>query len=202
MIKLSNKNQRKDSISRRRWLFKISIITLILTYLLGRVSDIFVRNFNNIGIALFSIVLIIFIGVIFDIIGIAVAAADDTPFLSMASKKVRGASHALVLLRNASQVSSFCNDVVGDICGILSGSAGTILVSRLIVSSNSLDGTIMSIMISSIIATLTVAGKAFGKDFAIENSQKIVLSAGYILSIFDKKRIGKDNKKTKRKSEK
>lgn len=202
MIKLSNKNQRKDSISRSRWLFKISIITLILTYLLGRVSDIFVRNFNNIGIALFSIVLIIFIGVIFDIIGIAVAAADDTPFLSMASKKVRGASHALVLLRNASQVSSFCNDVVGDICGILSGSAGTILVSRLIVSSNSLDGTIMSIMISSIIATLTVAGKAFGKDFAIENSQKIVLSAGYILSIFDKKRIGKDNKKTKRKSEK
>lgn len=183
-------------------MFKISIITLILTYLLGRVSDIFVRNFNNIGIALFSIVLIIFIGVIFDIIGIAVAAADDTPFLSMASKKVRGASHALVLLRNASQVSSFCNDVVGDICGILSGSAGTILVSRLIVSSNSLDGTIMSIMISSIIATLTVAGKAFGKDFAIENSQKIVLSAGYILSIFDKKRIGKDNKKTKRKSEK
>lgn len=180
-------------------MLKISTITLVLTYLLGRFSDIFVRNFDNIIIALLSIVFIIFIGVVFDIIGIAVATVDDTPFLSMASKKVRGASHALILIRNASQVSSFCNDVIGDICGILSGSAGTILVSRLVILSKNLDDTIMGLIISSIIASMTVGGKAFGKDFAIENNQKIVLRIGYILSVFDRKDNSSDNKKNKKK---
>lgn len=180
-------------------MLKISIITLVITYILGRFSDVFVRNFDSTIIALLSIFFIMFIGVIFDIIGVAVAAADEVPFLSMASKKIKGANQALMLIRNASRVSSFCNDVVGDICGILSGSAGTILVSRLIVSGKSLDDTIMSIIISSVIAALTVGGKAFGKGFAMENSQQIVYSAGYILSFFNRKSTKRENKKTKKK---
>lgn len=166
-----------------------------MTYILGRFSDIFVHNFDNIAIALAAIILIILVGVVFDIVGIAVASVDEVPFLSMASKKIRGASQALKLIRNASQVSSFCNDVVGDICGILSGSAGAILVSKLVTSDTSANARIMSIMISSIIAALTVGGKAFGKDIAMKNGQKIILSAGYILSIFDRDNARKKNKK-------
>lgn len=146
----------------------------------------FVRNMQNTFLALLAILFIIFIGVIFDIIGIAVAAAEEVPFLSMASKKIKGANQALILIRNASQVSSFCNDVVGDICGILSGSAGTILVAKLVITGKSLDETFLSIVISSLIAALTVGGKAFGKSFAMENSQKILLYVGRVLYLFDK----------------
>src|SRR5690606_29645414 len=149
-------------------------------------SEMFVRNMQNTFLALLAILFIIFIGVIFDIIGIAVAAAEEVPFLSMASKKIKGANQALILIRNASQVSSFCNDVVGDICGILSGSAGTILVAKLVITGKSLDETFLSIVISSLIAALTVGGKAFGKSFAMENSQKILLYVGRVLYLFDK----------------
>lgn len=196
MSELSNKNHRNKN-SGKYWLFKISSITLVLTYILGRFSDVFVRNFDNIIVALLAIMVIIFIGVIFDIIGIAVATVDNVPFLSMASKKVKGANNALVLIRNASQVSSFCNDVIGDICGILSGSAGTILVSKLLISGKHLDATVIGLIISSIIAALTVGGKAFGKDFAIQNNQKIVLAVGYILSILtrDDSASGKKKKR-------
>jgi len=183
---LASKRQAKSRTNRKKWLLKISIITLILTYILGIFSEMFVRNMQNTFLALLAILFIIFIGVIFDIIGIAVAAAEEVPFLSMASKKIKGANQALILIRNASQVSSFCNDVVGDICGILSGSAGTILVAKLVITGKSLDETFLSIVISSLIAALTVGGKAFGKSFAMENSQKILLYVGRVLYLFDK----------------
>ena len=68
-------------------------------------------------------VLVCFIGlgIVFDIIGVAVTAADERPFHSMAAHKTPGAREALGLIRRANKVSSFCNDVVGDICGIISG---------------------------------------------------------------------------------
>ena len=52
-------------------------------------------------------VLAVFIGlgIVFDMIGVAVTAADPRPFHSMAAHKEKGAKEALVLLRNARQVS-------------------------------------------------------------------------------------------------
>ncbi|NMA95341.1 MAG: hypothetical protein GX974_04805, partial [Clostridiales bacterium] len=162
-------------------------------------SDMFIYSFNNIAIALISIIVIIFIGVIFDIIGIAIATADEIPFLSMASKKVKGAGHALVLIRNAGQVSSFCNDVIGDICGILSGSAGIALVTKLLSMGNNLESTTIGLLVSSLIASMTVGGKAYGKTFAIANNQKIVLIIGYLISIFHRKGSpGRPRKKNKK----
>ena len=85
------------------------------------------------GVAFLILLAIILIGIIFDIIGMAVATADEKPFHSMASRKVAGASDAIKLLRNAERVSSICNDVVGDICGVVSGSASA-TIAALIVS--------------------------------------------------------------------
>ena len=45
---------------------------------------------------------------------------------AMSSKKIKGAKKAVSFKKNADKVSSFCNDVIGDICGIISGSAGEI----------------------------------------------------------------------------
>ena len=71
------------------------------------------------------------LGILFDIIGVAVTAADPRPFHSMAAHKEPGAKEALMLLRNAGRVSSVCNDVVGDICGIVSGTTTAVIVVRL-----------------------------------------------------------------------
>ncbi|MDI9513235.1 MAG: hypothetical protein WAP98_01695 [Caldicoprobacterales bacterium] len=137
----------------------------------------------SITTSLVTLIVIIIIGVVFDIIGIAVTAASEVPFLSMASKKKRGAINAVRLIRKADQVSSFCNDVVGDICSIISGSAGSILIMRL--SSNTIrwNPTMFAILVSSLIAAFTVGGKALGKSLAIRQSQNIVYYVGYLISL-------------------
>ena len=63
-------------------------------------------------VAFFILLVIIFVGIIFDVVGMAVACADETPFHAMASRKIPGAQEAISLLRNAERVSSICNDVV------------------------------------------------------------------------------------------
>ena len=80
------------------------------------------------GYAVALVVLAVFIGlgIVFDIVGVAVTAADPRPFHSMAAHREKGAKEALFLLRNASRVSSVCNDVVGDICGIVSGTTAAV----------------------------------------------------------------------------
>lgn len=135
---------------------------------------------------------IIFIGVVFDVVGMAVTAADETPFHSMASKKIRGARQSIMLLRNAPRVSSFCNDVVGDICSVVSGAAGTAIVYRVFTESEHIS--LIEVIIGAFIAALTVGGKGFAKNIGINNANYIVYKAGRILSVFSP---GKKRKKGK-----
>ena len=123
---------------------------------------------------------IILIGVLFDVVGIAVATADEIPFHSMASKKMRGAKESLMLLRNASRVSSFCNDVIGDICGVVSGVAGTSIVYRLFTACGNIS--VIEMIAGALIAAFTVGGKAFTKNIGIGSSNYIVYKVGRILS--------------------
>lgn len=164
----------------------------VLSLASGNVMDSF-----GLSASLLVIAIIIAIGIIFDAIGISVAAASEVPFISMASKKVRGASKALMLIKNADRVSSFCNDVIGDICGIISGTAGAALVVRLTASNITLNHYLVSILISSLIAAFTVGGKALGKTVAIHNSQNIVYYVGYLLSFINlnDKRMSKSKRK-------
>lgn len=142
------------------------------------------------AVAFIVVLVIIITGVVFDVIGIAVTAADETPFNSMASKKIRGARQSLKLLRNAPRVSSFCNDVVGDICGVVSGVAGTSIVYRVFASSGNLS--VIETVMGALIAAFTVGGKAFAKNIGINNSNYIVYWVGRTLSYvsFSKRKKG------------
>ncbi len=134
-------------------------------------------------VALVILSLFIGIGIIFDIIGVSVTAADAKPFHSMAAHKEKGAREALMLLRNASNVSSICNDVVGDICGIVSGTTAAVIVVQLqhLLSSRNV---MISVLFTALISGLTIGGKALGKTFAINQSTKVVYWAGRFLHIF------------------
>ena len=138
--------------------------------------------------------IIVLLGILFDIVGVAVMSADEKPFHSMAAKKVPGAAEALKLLRNAEKVSSFCNDVVGDICGVVSGSASAIIAVKALTQIDS--DTVSQLIMSALVAGVTIAGKAFGKNLAMSNSTRIVHFASkliyYIKSPF---RFSKQRKK-------
>lgn len=180
----SNNNKKKNAGGDKSRAFKMFFVTLIVSVLFSVISQKTFTASENILVPLLTILIIILIGVIFDIIGIAVTATPETPFVSMSAKKIRGAKEALRLIKNADVVSNFCNDVVGDICGIISGSAGGMLVIR--ISTLGLKPDYMTIILSSLIAGVTVGGKAFGKGIAINNGQEIVHSVGYLLSFLAK----------------
>jgi len=135
------------------------------------------------AIALLILLVFIALGIVFDIIGVAVTAADPKPFHSMAAHRVKGARQALMLLRNADRVSSICNDVVGDICGIVSGVTGAVIVLRL-QSAFDLNAIFVSVGVTALVSGLTIGGKALGKPFAMKRSTRVVYLAGRVLYIF------------------
>jgi len=173
----------------RLWTLKIFIITIIISAGIGVVAEVFLKNMGILP-AVFIVVMLMFLGVLFDIIGVAFASCDQTPFIAMSAKKIKRAARSLKLLKNAEIVSNVCNDVVGDVCGIVSGAAGAAIVLKILTQSENALEIIVSIGVSSLIAACTVAGKAMGKGYALKNNVKIVETVGTVLSFFelDKKR--------------
>lgn len=163
------------------WIIEITLLAFTLSFVLSMFSDTVVANSGAV-VSVIVLLVFIFLGIIFDMIGVAVTVADEKVFNSMASKKIRGAKRALRLLKNKSKVSSFCNDVVGDVCGILSGSAGVTLgiaISR----EFSLNLAIINLVITSLIAAFTIGGKAVGKSVAINKSNRILYIFAKFLDI-------------------
>ena len=180
------------------WALKIFLITLVFTAGLSVATESLMDNLPTIAAA-FIIVLIILIGVVFDIIGIAFATCDPAPFISMASKKIKKAKSAIKLLRNADIVSNICGDVVGDMCGIVSGAAGA-AVAVGVAMKGDVSEIVWVIVMSSIIAAMTVAGKAAGKTLAIKKNKEIVSIVSSVVMIFVKD--DKNSTPTKKKSTK
>lgn len=169
-----------------KWLIKIVLIAFFVSALFTMVSETVVPNIN-IVFGIIITILIIFIGVLFDMFGVAVTTASSVPFHSMASKKVKGSKTSLWLIKNADKVSSFCCDVIGDICGIISGSTGA-AISLAISSKFHLNTLIVVIIVMAFISALTIGGKAFEKSIAINKSEVIVKKVSSILSLFIKEK--------------
>ena len=103
----------------------------------------------------------------------------------MASKKVKGSHHSVKLLKNSDKLASICNDVVGDVCGVVSGSAGVLVATTLSTKYN-LNMSLTVLIVTAIIASITITGKAYGKTIAIKNSESITFKVGKFLNIFKK----------------
>ncbi len=175
--------KKKKSRAARFWALKIFIVTLVLTAGISIVTEMLMDNMSVIAAA-FLILVIMLVGIAFDIIGIAFATCDPTPFISMASKKIKKAKNAIRMMQNADIVSNICGDVVGDICGIVSGAAGAAVAVKLAVQAAETPELVWTIVVSSVIAALTVSGKAAGKSVAIRNNKQIVSFVSYITMFF------------------
>ena len=175
--------QKRERQKAARWVVTIFLVTILISGTISLLSDI-VMSVSSMAVAFLILLAIIFVGIIFDIIGMAVATADEKPFHSMAARKVPGAQEAIMLLRNAERVSSICNDVIGDICGVVSGSASASISAQIIVHFSGSASQIIMLLMSALVAGITVGGKAIGKTFAIGSCTKIVSFAGRFIWVF------------------
>ena len=115
MAKPDPDTERKERSRTIRWVVTIFLVTIVVSGVISLISDEVMEN-SGMAVAFLILLIIVMVGIIFDIIGVAVTSADEKPFHSMAARKVPGAKESIKLLRNAERVSSICNDVVGDIC--------------------------------------------------------------------------------------
>lgn len=178
-------DKKRKQKTNKKWLLTVTTISFSISFILSLISELIIPN-TVITVSIFLVLIFIFIGVIFDIIGLSVATADEKIFHSMATKNVKGAKQAIKLINKKDRVSSFLNDVVGDICGVISGSCGLAISIKLasIVGTNQI---LTTIIITSIISALTIGGKAFGKTIAINNCNEIVFEFSKFLNIFTKR---------------
>ena len=189
----ARKRERRKAI---RWVATVFFATILISGTISLVSDM-VMSASSMVVAFLILLLIIFVGIIFDIIGMAVATADEKPFHAMAARKVPGARAAITLLRNAERVSSICNDVVGDICGVVSGSASALIASQIIANFEFSWPKVISLAMSALCAGLTVGGKAIGKSIAVSSCTEIVHTVGKVIYRFRCLTGGNDKKKRK-----
>ncbi|MEI3606773.1 hypothetical protein SPD48_13780 [Pseudogracilibacillus sp. SE30717A] len=173
-----------------RFSLTIAVITFVLAAIFSSLSSSLLNNVSWL-IGLILVLFIVLIGIVFDMLGIASTAANEAPLHAMAAEKVTGAKEAVNIYKNADKFASFCNDVIGDISGIVSGSALTIVILDI---TKLIHGTaeptphiILSVVLTSLVAALTVGGKALGKYFAINSSTQIILLAGKIIYFIEEK---------------
>ena len=171
------KKERNKTI---RWVVTIFLVTIVISGTISLVSDEIMAR-SGMVMAFIILLAIVLIGIIFDIIGVAVTSADEKPFHSMAARKVPGAQDAIRLLRNAERVSSICNDVVGDICGVVSGSASATIAAQILQNFDFTWPQMVSLLMSALVAGLTVGGKAVGKTFAMNSATTIVHTVGKVI---------------------
>ena len=175
---------KKEEHSTTKWFIQVFTMTFILSIIFSYIST---NGVSNLGLipAILILILVIGLGIIFDIIGVAVTVSNEEEFHAKATKKVKGSKDSIKLIRNASKVANICADVIGDICGVLSGAISALIAVK-ITEQFGLNNN-LQFLLSALVSALTVGGKAIGKDIANKNSTKIVHAVGRVLNKFNKK---------------
>ena len=179
------KNQEnKKEHSNMKWVIQSFVITFILSVIFSYISTNGVANLSLIP-AILILVLVILLGIFFDIIGVSVTVANEEEFHAKATKKVKGSKDSIKLIKNAPKVANICADVIGDICGVLSGAISALIAIK--ISSEFKMPFNIQFILSALVSALTVSGKALGKEIANNNSTEIVHKVGIVLNKFSKK---------------
>lgn len=173
--------EKKETVD-KKWITIIVLLSFSISFIFSLISQLTIPNLS-LWLGIIITLLFILFGILFDIIGVSVTTGDEKVFHSMNSRKVKGASVAVKLKKNADKVSNFCCDVIGDVCGIISGAAGTAITAILVTRYN-FNLFITGLIVAAIIASLTIAGKAIGKSFAINKSNIILYEFAKFISNF------------------
>ena len=186
LIEVTKKKEKvkKEHVD-KKWIATVVIVAFLTSFTLSFISEMTIPNLS-LWLGRLVTLFFIFLGIFFDIIGVSVTTADEAVFHSMSSRKVKGANIAVKFKKNADKVSSFCCDVIGDVCGIISGAAGT-TIAAILVTQFKFNTLFTSITVAAIIAAITIGGKAIGKSFAINKSNIVLYEFAKFISNFYKK---------------
>ena len=168
----------------KKWLITTFILTFALAMVFGGVSNVVIEKMNLV-MAIIVLAFVIALGIVFDMIGMAIATCEEAPFHAKAAKKHSGAKEVLRLLKAKDRATNISNDLIGDICGIVSGSTGAVIAIKM-VKQYDLNSLIITLLVMGIISALTIGGKALEKGFAMKKSNNILFNFARILSIFSK----------------
>lgn len=167
-----NKTQNQSNKSMLFYGLSVFFFSFLISGLMSIVSQSFLSSSDTL-LSFLILFVVIAIGVVFDIVGIAVTTCNPVPFHSMAAKKDKYASYALKLIRKAPFVATVSQDVVGDISGVISGVLIASIAFSLVVGNRFSSSLFLNVFLSSVVAGLTVGGKAICKNIAIKNSKHI-----------------------------
>ena len=171
-----SKNKEKEH-SKITWFVEVFIITFALSICFSYISTYGVSNLNLVS-SIIILIAVIAVGIVFDIVGVAVTVAKEHEFHAKATKKVDGAKVSIKLIKNSTRVANICADVIGDVCGVLSGAISAMISAKI----TEKTGANLQFIISAIAASITVGGKALGKELANKESTQIVHFVGIILN--------------------
>lgn len=183
-MKYHKKRKNQSDECDLKWIFTVLILTFFMSIFFSYVSTTSIEKLDIIP-ALLLLLFVIFIGIFFDIIGVAVTIAKENNFHAKAAKKISGAKSAIKIIRSSAKVSNFCADVIGDIAGVISGALSTMISLKL--SANFGLSENLQFIISALVASITVSGKAVGKAIARKYSYEIVDILSKFFSIFKKR---------------
>ncbi|MBD5584781.1 MAG: hypothetical protein HDQ88_06845 [Clostridia bacterium] len=183
------KKQKPKKKHKNAWLIwgvSVFFLSFALTVVFSFLTEISVKSSPAyVCIIVLFVLLVLNIGC--DVLANAIISISPEAFHAMASNKIKGAKRAVTFCRNATKLSSIFADVIGDICGIVSGAAGAALVIH-VATIGTTGELIASIGISAAIGALTVGGKAIFKHFAVKFNKQIVFGFAKFTTVFKKER--------------
>jgi hypothetical protein len=175
---INNKKNRR----RTRWIVAITAWTFILAVIIGIITNYSVNRIQSLTASFIILLIVVSMGVVFDLVGTAAAAANIAFLNAKAARRVVGAKYGVFLVKNAEQVANFCNDVIGDVSGVISGGLAAVIVLKIIMYYSYTETEILlSILVTALVAAITVGGKAWGKVIAIRHSTEVMLLAGLVI---------------------
>lgn len=168
------------------WGISVFFLSFALTVIFSFLTEVSIKD-SEWYVCIIVLLVLLVLNISCDVLANAIISITPEAFHAMASNKIKGAKRAVYLCRNATKLSSIFADVIGDICGIVSGAAGAALVIHIAVAGTTTE-LIASIGISAAIGALTVGGKALFKHFALKFNKQIVFGFAKFTTFFKKEK--------------
>lgn len=176
------------------WTWRVFLLSFGISVVLSFASESAAEGMNPVLSCLVLLCFIVF-GIVFDVIGIAIATADGSVFNAMASRNVKGARAALWFISKSAVMATFCNDVIGDVSGVLCGTMASVIALS-VASSLHLNLLFTSILFTAFTSALIVGGKALFKRIAMKKSNDIVLGfSRFCCKFVSEEKFKKKNKR-------
>lgn len=173
------------------WGVGVLFLSFGLTIVFSFLTELVIDENSHAALCVVVLLVLLVLNICCDVLANAIISCKPEAFHAMASNKIKGAKRAVTFCRNSSKLGSIFADVIGDICGIVSGAAGAVLAVIIAVGGDSWVKLIASILVSAVIGALTVGGKAIFKHFAIKYNKQIVFAFARFTTLFKKEKVHK-----------